>query len=253
MQNSLDLQADWIQKSSSPEAIEQNLRSNTESYSSDKQRSLIPFFRSISIIGYSRYNPESLKSLNCYKWEIRFTCDSHESLRRHISNTITEITCHNSNNALPNGLKFVLLLKDNDGHWHDWVFVAQSIIPNAGNGLFAARDFPPDSVIGYYCGKIIHETNSFKIQKRIDVTIEKNVSDKKIWIRKNDFCWVIIDAPSINLQSFEDIFMGMQFMNSEKLPRQTNSTMNVDISQAGCVSTISHVTANDELIWSYRL
>ncbi|KAK9791385.1 hypothetical protein WJX73_009569 [Symbiochloris irregularis] len=48
-----------------------------------------------------------------------------------------------------------MVQKLHNDEWVDWVMVAQSTIPGAGRGIFAARDFEALEFIGRYLGKVL--------------------------------------------------------------------------------------------------
>jgi hypothetical protein len=58
------------------------------------------------------------------------------------------------------GWKWVMQLQSSDGKWIDWVQIQKSNTPGASLGVFAARDFPKGSTIGYCCGSILRESNT---------------------------------------------------------------------------------------------
>jgi hypothetical protein len=51
-------------------------------------------------------------------------------------------------------------------NWEDWFIVKNSLIKDAGYGLFAGRDFLKDQSISVYCGRV-YKTNTYKSKYQI--------------------------------------------------------------------------------------
>ena len=59
------------------------------------------------------------------------------------------------------GRQVFLVQKMHHSEWLDWVYISRSSIPEAGCGLFAAREFRKGERIGRYLGKLLGRKESF--------------------------------------------------------------------------------------------
>lgn len=79
--------------------------------------------------------------------------------------------------AYPNGMVFdefryatgdIDVFRKVGRSWQPWVLVRKSTLPNAGMGLFAARPFATDELIGRYVGKILGHVKSPAVQDMVE-------------------------------------------------------------------------------------
>lgn len=153
---------------------------------------------------------------------------------------------------LPKGVRRLLQLKALDNQWHDWLYVKKSDIPNAGNGIFAARDFEKNSIIGYYCGKTVYKSNEMSVNSPDDISDVPDFSEQQLWIRNNKYYWILIEPTPMDFYSENNLYMGFHFLNSNCLNNSVSRlAQNVEISQAGMVTAIALIRKDTELIWSY--
>jgi hypothetical protein len=98
-----------------------------------------------------------------FKWECKFgmphsSYSGMEELGRCLKNSTKD---EEDDWHLPEGVSLILYLWDEPTYnkkscWNPWVSVGKSTIDNAGNGLFAAREFQTNETIGFYCGNVVY-------------------------------------------------------------------------------------------------
>ena len=131
---------------------------------------------------------------------------------------------------------FMLQLRDGKGGPnHDWVYVADSNLPGAGKGLFAAKRFQKQAVLGIYWG---YATMSSK-------------SNYKIWL-KIDGKKMLIDTKRNQLR------LGFHFMNDPSQTPKTDRkpyhpTPNVELKADGTVIALKTIRRNAELLLDCNL
>ena len=242
----------WCANSSTPQAIENFLKSKLDSDDPEHAIQLDKFISTLSVIGYHRYNPAQLDQCTLYRWNLEIEFDENETFMTHMNklrSNLLEISDKHQQ-TLPKGFKYVLQLQDLDGKWDDWLFVQKSKLPDAGNGLFAARRFTKNCIIGYYCGNVLDKRKYDKHTKKL---FYRKENDKQIDIRDNDYHHITVDSTSINVSKESNLYMGLQFLNSVSLgKKKIQQRSNVSIGPAGCVTAERDIEKGSELLWDYK-
>ena len=156
------------------------------------------------------------------------------------------------------GSRLMLQLKAGD-RWWDWVYIKQSNLLAAHLGLFAGRDFPRGSVIGYQIGMAQQCTKQ-----------DNTSSDKQEKASKNDLCQSAmiersqkydqaVGSTSKQEERGRYLYMGMHYMNSPYQYMKAGSMEyerakrcdNCIIAHNGTVQTIKKIVKNVELLAGY--
>jgi hypothetical protein len=158
---------------------------------------------------------------------------------------------------VPEGSRIMLQVKAGD-RWWDWVYIKQSNLITTNLGLFAGRDFPRGSVIGYQIGMTQQCTK------------QNNTSDKKETANKNELCQSAmversqkygqaVGSTSKQEERGRYLYMGMHYMNSpyqymkvgSKAYERAKRCDNCTIADNGTVQTIKKIVKNVELLAGY--
>jgi len=131
-----------------------------------------------------------------------------------------------------------------------WFYIKKSNIKDAGDGLFSARNFKKNEIIGYYEGKIIVNGNDYSIW----AMMKKPVSNKLIY-NNNFINWLLTDEGKYVLQC-KDVFIDGRFNNfngTAKMndPYKTTQKANINLKSNGSFRTKKKININDELLFKY--
>jgi len=156
----------------------------------------------------------------------------------------------------PEGSRLMLQLKAGD-RWWDWVYIKQSNLRAAHLGLFAGRDFPRGSIIGYQIG-MTQQCTKQKKQETANNNNHNKLCQSSMVERSQKYSQVV-GATSQHEERGRYLYMGMHYMNSpcqylmvgskeyEKAKRCDNCT----IAENGTVQTIKKIVKNVELLAGY--
>ena len=168
--------------------------------------------------------------------------------------------------AVPVGYKLVLQLKVSN-NWKDWVSLQESSRRYAGYGVFAERDFPVNSIVGCYMGKItgrgIIEGGCDPTEAELD---ELNIcqSNMSLYYRDSEARMVVVEPEGF--AALEEgktetvpLFMGMHFLNNaclsftkgSKAYQDATKDQNCEILQDGTVSATKKISPGSELLTAY--
>ena len=146
--------------------------------------------------------------------------------------------------------------REESGKWYDYLYLSNSTIRNAGIGLFAARELPSRTLIGYYCGVLLWRSGQmlpYDEHSVIEPPDEKtDAYTILMWDSKGE--WVTVSPGGCGEPS---LYMGFQFMNdiglsfddeTENQSRVCRAMYNTQITEDGCVRMIGKGT---ELLCPY--
>ena len=210
---------------------------------------------------------------NLYQWVARCndilvkTPGEYQDFASFVEKDGDKFKCDDSSEMkMQSNYKFMLQLKVNK-KWKDWVYLARSDRCHAKYGLFAARDFSSNTMIGFFMGPIVwkapveggYAPSAKELSKAglID-------SDYALQYRNKDCRWVVADPPSILLVDKKVIdgallYMGMHYINNPCLD-YTNGTSgyfknrkehNCLLMEDGCVKAIKKIKPGTELLTAY--
>ena len=101
---------------------------------------------------------------------------------------------------------------EESGKWFDYLYLSHSTIRNAGIGLFAARELPTRTLIGYYCSVLLwHSGQMLPYDDHTVIEPPDEVTDAYtilMWDSKGE--WVTVSPGGCGELS---LYMGFQFMN----------------------------------------
>ena len=165
---------------------------------------------------------------------------------------------------IPSHIKMVLQLYIN-GKWKDWVYIARSGRVHAAYGLYAARDFCSNTMIGFYMGPVIWEASVEGGYEATDEELEAAGvvnSAYSLQLRNNHCRCVVVDPKSIGPDETDEtcLFMGMHYMNNPCLDYQRGTPgyfkarkeINCLLLEDGCVQAIRKITPGTELLTGYH-
>lgn len=167
---------------------------------------------------------------------------------------------------LPQNYKLMLQLCIN-GKWKDWVYIARSYRLNARYGLFAARDFPCNTMIGFYMGPVVWESS---VEGGYEASAKElkaaGIGDSAYFLQlRNKHCrCVVVDPKPLCLADANEIdqtvlFMGMHFINNPCLDVQKGTReysnarrqINCLLREDGCVQATRKIGPGTELLTGY--
>ena len=113
----------------------------------------------------------------------------------------------NNNCLLSDGWRWMLQIKANN-RWWDWVYIKQSHRVAVHLGLFAGRDFPKGSIIGFYVGSILKTCD---LQEGPQPCHDN--ADSSIVLRNRDGIWQVVAAKPVDKQGAA-LYLGMHYIKS---------------------------------------
>ena len=149
--------------------------------------------------------------------------------------------------------------REESAKWYDYLYLSNSTICNAGIGLFAARELPSRTLIGYYCGVLLWrsgQTLPYDEHSVIEPPDEKTDA-YTILMRDSKGEWVTVSPGGCGEPS---LYMGFQFMNdiglsfddeTENQSRVCRAMYNTQITEDGCVYTTRMIAKGTELLCPY--
>jgi hypothetical protein len=157
----------------------------------------------------------------------------------------------------PEGSRLMLQLKAGD-RWWDWVYIKQSNLLVSHLGLFAGRDFPRGSVIGYRIGMTQQCTKQNKKSDKQEAPNENELCDSAMVARSQKYDQSVGSTPQLE-EKGHFLYMGMHYMNSpyqnmkvgSKEYERAKRCDNCSIAENGTVQTIKKIVKNVELLAGY--
>jgi hypothetical protein len=140
-----------------------------------------------------------------YRWQLQFD-------KEMATDAATNAACccliakqqpDTNGSLLPEGWRWMLQLKASM-KWWDWVYIQQSNRVDNKLGVFAARDFPRGSMVGFYIGSTVKDSQT---------EAEANAG-KCIKIRNRDGLWQTIKAEPSSTKVGIPLFMGMHYIQT---------------------------------------
>ena len=102
--------------------------------------------------------------------------------------------------------------REESSKWYDYLYLSSSMIWNAGIGLFAVREFPTRTLIGYCCGVLLwHLGQMLLYDEHTVIEPLDEVTDAYtilMWDSKGE--WVTVSPGGCGEPL---LYMGFQFMN----------------------------------------
>ena len=150
---------------------------------------------------------------------------------------------------------------EESGKWFDYLYLSHSMIHNAGKGLFAVRELPTRTLIGYYCGVLLHIWHSgLKLSYNEHTVIEPldQLTDAySILMQDSKGEWVTVSPGGCGEPS---LYMGFQFMNDvglffdDEMDNQSqvcHAMYNTQITEDSGVYTTRMIVKGMELLCTY--
>jgi hypothetical protein len=179
---------------------------------------------------------------------------------------------------LPDGGSLLLRLKEDpkvstNPKWRPWLSVEKSSIDGAGNGLFAAREFQPGQIIGFYVGNTIFTyPKKFTKQGSMEYLQSQNAiledDTRTVTMLNKDGKRVLVnplyfkDKDAFSKTPDPPLFMGIHFLNDfhkvfcektdSKVKKQVDKMNNVWIDDQGGVRANIRILLGTEMFMSYE-
>jgi hypothetical protein len=175
---------------------------------------------------------------------------------RHVQTDIdAEKSC-----ALPDGWRLMLQLFVKD-RWWDWIYLQKSDQMVSHLGVFAARDFPKGSIIGYLCGPCVHRCDvPGACRPTLDSLPNKSLEDEDYLIsfRNGMACWEYIAPKPITTEPGSGLYLGMHHINDacssfkigSKKYDSAKKYKNCALLEDGSVCAIKKIPPNAEILRS---
>ena len=149
--------------------------------------------------------------------------------------------------------------REESAKWYDYLYLSNSTIRNAGIGLFAARELPSRTLIGYYCGVLLWRSGQMlPYDEHLVIEPPDEKTDAyTILMRDSKGEWVTVSPGGCGEPS---LYMGFQFMNNiglsfddemENQSRVCQVMYNTQITEDGCVYTTRMIAKGTELLCPY--
>ena len=149
--------------------------------------------------------------------------------------------------------------REESAKWYDYLYLSNSMIQNAGIGLFAAHELPTRTLIGYYCGVLLwHLGQMLPYDEHTVIEPPDEGTDAyTILMRDSKGEWVTVSPGDCGELS---LYMGFQFMNDvglsfddemENQSRVCRVMYNTQITEDGCVYTTRMIAKGTEVLCAY--
>ena len=149
--------------------------------------------------------------------------------------------------------------REESAKWYDYLYLSNSTIRNVGIGLFAAREFPSRTLIGYYCGVLLWRLGQMLPYDEHTVIEppDEETDPYTILMRDSKGEWVTVYPGGYGEPS---LYMGFQLMNdmgltfddeTENQSRVCRAMYNTQITEDGCVYTMRMIGKHTELLCVY--
>jgi hypothetical protein len=163
--------------------------------------------------------------------------------------------------VLVGGWKWVMQLQASDGKWIDWIQIQNSNRPGASLGVFAARDFPKGSTIGYVCGSVRWESDEAGRAQSSSGGWNPGEGEEEtesFTFRNGKAKWQTVVAMKVKSEEMgeEALFFGMHYVNSacygfaleskeyDKARKNQNCFLSID----GSVKALKKISPNVEML-----
>jgi hypothetical protein len=159
--------------------------------------------------------------------------------------------------SLPDGWRLMLQLYAK-GRWWDWIYLQKSNQVVVDVGVFAARDFPKGSIIGFLCGPTIWTSDVVGGAKPTDLDLaSKGVrrGEGVVSFRNGKACWQYIQPCHMTEKPGPSLYVGMHYVNSacwiykvgSKQHRGAKKHQNCSMLEDGSICALKKIQPNVEL------
>ena len=143
--------------------------------------------------------------------------------------------------------------------WYDYLYLSNSMIWNAGIGLFAVRELPTRTLIGYYCSVLLWHLGQMLLYDE-HMVIEPPDEETDAYtnlMRDSKGEWETVSPGGCGEPS---LYMGFQFINdiglsfddeTENQSRVCRAMYNTQITEDGCVYTMRMIGKGTEVLCAY--
>ena len=149
--------------------------------------------------------------------------------------------------------------REESAKWYDYLYLSNSTIRNAGIGLFAGRELPSRTLIGYYCSVLLwHSGQMLPYDEHTVIEPPDEKTDAyTILMQDSKGEWVTVSPGGCGEPS---LYMGFQFMNdiglsfddeTQNQSRVCWAMYNTQITEDGCVYTMRMIAKGTELLCPY--
>lgn len=246
-------------------------------------RAYAKFLRPLFELQKDYLSPEDLmkKEHIHFKWELHHPLEV--SKYNGMKSLIQSMVVSNQHKGgddwiLPDGGSLLLRLKEDpkvstNPKWRPWLSVEKSSIDGAGNGLFAAREFQPGQIIGFYVGNTIFTyPKKFTKQGSMEYLQSQNAiledDTRTVTMLNKDGKRVLVnplyfkDKDAFSKTPDPPLFMGIHFLNDfhkvfcektdSKVKKQVDKMNNVWIDDQGGVRANIRILLGTEMFMSYE-
>jgi len=202
---------------------------------------------------------------NLYRWQWQYTRDMNKDAEaccafNHLSDVEKNLDDQNPC-LLPDGWRWMLQVKTGD-RWFDWVYIKASNRIDEHLGLFAARDFPRGSMLGFFIGPNVPD---YELNKKHDTGHRHYFQSKTgqsafpLKLKHNNGSWNIIQPLRVDNFPGIPLYLGMHYINSAcqffkfgtKEFEAAIKNQNCMINDDGSVQTLKNITKDMELLAGY--
>lgn len=185
----------------------------------------------------------------------------------HYLTTVVDGTSQQRDHALGTGWRWMLQInvrreKDKKDCWWDWVCIKKSNIVGGHLGVFAARNFPRGSIIGYYCGPIVWtcaQAGTEEPSHEYLTAQQVPESAYSICILNGKCVWQSVDPKPVREEPGEPMYLGMHYLNNVCLCFERGSPeyesarkyQNCVLVDEGSVKAIKKIYPGTELFTAY--
>jgi len=238
-----------------------------------ERRSQKKFVATLAKAAVLKDNPEAFTS-ECgriYKWLWRYqyemggrksskadkACHVSKFVRKEIESQMRK----SSKCVLVGGWKWVMQLRASDGKWIDWIQIQKSNRPGASLGVFAARDFPKGSTIGYVCGSVRCESDEggrAQCNSGVWNPGEGEEEMESFTFRNGKAKWQTVVAKKVKCEEMgeEALFLGMHYLKSachgfavgSKEHDKARKNQNCFLSNDGSVKALKKISPTVEML-----
>jgi hypothetical protein len=197
-----------------------------------------------------------------YKWVWEYRKEMETDLDACVASTYAREVLikgveEEKSSSLPDGWRLMLQLYAK-GRWWDWIYLQKSNQVVVDVGVFAARDFPKGSIIGYLCGPTIWTSDVVGGAKPSDLDLaSKGVrrGEGVVSFRNGMACWQYIQPCHMTEKPGPSLYVGMHYVNSacwiykvgSKQHKGAKKHQNCSMLEDGSICALKKIQPNVEL------
>lgn len=258
----------WQQQYNNVENLEEHINNQMRLWNQALNASQEKYSRVLATIGMIRDDPKSVLKEHgiLYKWHWQYTREMNQDGEaccafNHMSNVEKQLDNENAC-LLPDGWRWMLQVKAGD-RWYDWVYIKASNRMDKYLGLFAGRDFPRGSILGFLIGPNVLGCEMSKEDEASQICYYQTTTRQSAFplkVKDNNGYWNSIQLLRVDKCPGIPLYLGLHYINSAcqffkfgtKEFEAARKHQNCMINDDGSLQTLKNITKDVELLAGFN-